>query len=364
MLQILKKIILLILILLSFPVVLGSICQDIIYDGEECQLVTPILSCVNTSFQIFDSSGVLIQSGNMIYFTNQTYYMNFQQGEGEYLVKLSCDDWTREIYVIEKGKEDSGMMYPSFFGVILLFLVIIGISIFLYFYNRDDAWLQGISLILGISTFIFLIVISISVNEVQMGYQSGFSRITVGDTDYNSNNVSYYNVSDSRRYLLQFNDFNDIDVEKFESAELCFKYNNSDASNSVAVYSSNGKLSQNYYINANSIGESCIDFKASKLYNGVYLGILCNDCLTTNPIGLAMDLDATNTTLNIANQTNYVLSYNKPFIYESRVRYPPFNDIRSWFFRYVWFLGFIVLLFGARMVIMVISKTREVMQDE
>lgn len=341
----------------------ADLCQETIISGEECLVVTPVLECTTNTYTVYNNEQTVIDQGDLTYFANDTYYFNFLQEEGEYLVKLSCANWTNTYYVVSEDEREVEMNYPSLFGVILLFLIIIGLSLFLYFHNKDDMWLQGLSLILALTTFIFLIIISISVNEIQIGYQSGFSRNVVGDTDYNSLNISYLNVSNTYKYLMKFDSFNDMDITKITDSRLCFKYNNTDASNIVYVTNENSRISNKIYIQNSTENSECIDFKNSKIYNGAYLGIACGDCNSSNSLGLGLDNEATDTIITISNNTDYTLSSSKPLIYEIRSRYPPFNEIRNTFFTYLWILGFFVLAFGIRSIILVIIKTREVVEE-
>lgn len=357
-----KKYVFIIIFIFFLVQVNGSICQDKIVSGEDCLMVTPQISCLDYSYIVSNDAGFIVESGNLTYYGNNSYYFNWVQGVGDYHVKL-CDGTTRDVYVVDGDVKDMSYSITSLYGIVFLFLIIIGLSIFMFFYNNDDVWLQLLSFLLGSVTFIFLIILSLHVNDIQNNYSTGFSRFVVGDTDYNSDNVSYYSLADANHYLLKYDGFNDMDVNKFDMAKLCFKFNNSDEANMLSVYNINSRVSDKHLIGSNLVGEDCFDFKVSKLYNGAFIGIGCDDCSVSNSFGLSIDLDASLVNVNVLNiNQSYDILFMNPFLYEIRVRYPPFNAIRDLFFYYVWIMGFFVLAFGSRAIIMYVIKVKEAVE--
>lgn len=84
-------------------------CEDQLYTGESCLLVTPILSCntydiINGTLNTVGGGDLILNDVNLTVLNGNIYYLNFSQPIGEYTVRL-CDDVTsREIRVVEKSK--------------------------------------------------------------------------------------------------------------------------------------------------------------------------------------------------------------------------------------------------------------------
>jgi hypothetical protein len=111
-------------LVLLIPFSYSEPCDTILVTPNElCQMLTPVTNA--TTYQLFNSSGSLIDSGNLSVFNNSLKYFNFSQPEGYYLALLD-DNLTKQIHV--DYPEDA--MASSWLAIILA----LGIMAFLYGY--------------------------------------------------------------------------------------------------------------------------------------------------------------------------------------------------------------------------------------
>ncbi len=89
-------------------------------------MVTPNLLCGNYSYQIINTTNKnIVKNGSLGTMNLNTYYFNFTQPKGEYLVVL-CDNSTRQVRVTS---EDDGKMIIAaiiILPMLLAFLLLIG----------------------------------------------------------------------------------------------------------------------------------------------------------------------------------------------------------------------------------------------
>lgn len=116
-----KLIIFLMLLFLLVPQVLAlPMCRDTVDINNNCTMATPVISCTNASYAIFNTSnGAVMQNNSLESIGNGLYIFNFTQPEGGYVVKL-CDATTREVKVT--FPEDDNMAL----GVIILLPILLG----------------------------------------------------------------------------------------------------------------------------------------------------------------------------------------------------------------------------------------------
>ena len=119
--------ILILLTLLSCVFASENICGGVVEPNQECQMVTPSLSCTNYTYKLFNNNSTLIEENNLTLWTDSDiYYFNFSENIGEYLIKL-CDDTTREVVV--KIEEDKMIAVTLGFIVLIIYFLIMGIII-------------------------------------------------------------------------------------------------------------------------------------------------------------------------------------------------------------------------------------------
>ncbi len=98
-------------ILILLPIVLGAdICEDKIPPGQDCIMLTPILSCA-TNYTIFNQTSY-VRTGSMTLMNSSIYYFTFNETKGSYIVTL-CDNSTREMIV--EGDDDMGSIAITMF---------------------------------------------------------------------------------------------------------------------------------------------------------------------------------------------------------------------------------------------------------
>lgn len=96
-----KKLIPITLIFLMMTFLVGAveICEENLNPSDTCVLTTPIISCTNYTYDIYNKTGGFIENGTLTLFDNSgSYYLNFSKTTGTYYVKL-CDNSTKELYV-------------------------------------------------------------------------------------------------------------------------------------------------------------------------------------------------------------------------------------------------------------------------
>lgn len=87
------------LLSISFVNAQEIICLNPVQPNITCMMVTPTISCVTYTYEVYDENTTLIDNGIMNIFINDTYFFNFTQNVGTYYIKI-CDGSTRQINVV------------------------------------------------------------------------------------------------------------------------------------------------------------------------------------------------------------------------------------------------------------------------
>lgn len=88
-------------LLLLIPVVWGlPLCEDTPQISSNCVMVTPQISCDVYNYSIMNTSGGVVELGNLSQLNQSVYYFDFNLTEGEFVIRL-CDGGVREVVVAE-----------------------------------------------------------------------------------------------------------------------------------------------------------------------------------------------------------------------------------------------------------------------
>lgn len=121
-----KKIIyLIIFVILSLNILAEPypICEPTKEIPTNCTMVTPILTCPIYQYDIINLTGELVVTNGTLYIfdsTNNLYYFNFTQPQGDYVVTL-CDGSTREIRIVEST---NNKYYLYLIAIVFMFFLI------------------------------------------------------------------------------------------------------------------------------------------------------------------------------------------------------------------------------------------------
>ena len=101
------KIILLLMVVLPSIYAL-DLCEDKVQINTNCTMITPFLSgCSAFNYSIYNATedgnmGGLVDNGDLTSINASTYYFNFTEKEGKYVIQL-CDGTTRLVQVTNNG---------------------------------------------------------------------------------------------------------------------------------------------------------------------------------------------------------------------------------------------------------------------
>ena len=108
-----RKILFIILVvLLATTASAASSCEDRLLPGTNCTMFTPTIVCANYTYDILNSTSVLLDDANLTLVDNSVYRFEFNQTAGSYLVRL-CDGSTRELVV--EGEDDMASLAITLF---------------------------------------------------------------------------------------------------------------------------------------------------------------------------------------------------------------------------------------------------------
>lgn len=128
-----KRIVYIIVLILMINIVSGVICEDRKLVSQNCTMLSPHLICGAYSYDVYNVSGDICQTGTLISLNQSIYYFNLTVGAGDYIIKL-CDNSTREIRVTN---EEETMSFSI--GIILSILGMIGfLSYLMYYIGKDN----------------------------------------------------------------------------------------------------------------------------------------------------------------------------------------------------------------------------------
>lgn len=105
-----------------------NLCINPVYANSSCCIVTPVVYCSDYTYELYNNNAVLIDSGVMMPFVNDTFYFMFNQDIGTYYAKI-CDDSTRQLIV--EGDNMIGLTSDTWLLItlILLFILFLWLSI-------------------------------------------------------------------------------------------------------------------------------------------------------------------------------------------------------------------------------------------
>lgn len=103
----------------------GTICDDTPNNNEQCEMVTPPITCTTYNYTIYQNF-TINQTGNLQIYDDDLYYFNFTKSNGEYIIKL-CDGTYREIFV----GGDEKMIIATIIGLlgIIAFLIVLWLKL-------------------------------------------------------------------------------------------------------------------------------------------------------------------------------------------------------------------------------------------
>lgn len=138
-----KKALLLLIFVSILPMAFGyDICGDGAEIQTKCAMITPeITQCDNYSYEIKNVSNVLVESGQLSKYTDNSYYFNFTQPEGRYAIRL-CDGGIREVFVVNP---------PEIKFYLYLLALTIFFSLLAIGYVRDDTMFYVIAGFLAVA---------------------------------------------------------------------------------------------------------------------------------------------------------------------------------------------------------------------
>jgi len=132
--------------LLTINLVWGlDLCEDTVIISSNCTMVTPLINCVNYTYEIYNSTKKMVETGNLTEWNGSVYYINFTLGEGDYLIKL-CDGTTREVEV-EHGDEDNMWLAIVISLCLMTFLMFVASAIIK---NKELQPIKGLFFMLGV----------------------------------------------------------------------------------------------------------------------------------------------------------------------------------------------------------------------
>lgn len=142
----------LIIFLLTFLIFVTNVnAYNTCEDGPEvtttCAMITPtITQCTNYSYAIYDVNATLIKTDVLSPFTQDSYYFNFTQPEGKYVIRL-CDGAIKEVAV----KHNPNNEYYLYIVALVVMFVLIGLGHYL-----EDLSITMIGGMLGIIIGIYI----------------------------------------------------------------------------------------------------------------------------------------------------------------------------------------------------------------
>ena len=115
--------------ILLLPLLVSGLpmCEDVIYIGQNCTMLTPSLNCSTYNYDILNATShlVIIDDAALTQLNETIYYFNFTltTEETSYLVRL-CDGSTREVPIEAEGKDEMIIGIAIVMSVMLAFLIV------------------------------------------------------------------------------------------------------------------------------------------------------------------------------------------------------------------------------------------------
>lgn len=244
----------------------------------------------------------------------------------------------------------------------LYFVLIMILSIVMFFVNKKDIWFQFLWIGTFVIHLVFLMFAMHDFNNYQMGYATSLERVYIDGANKDSTNLSQDILNSSNRNHVSNFDYDDVEESYFRDVNFCFMYNNSDAINTVEVVNEREVISEQIYLKNNTFGTYCLHINSTHAKEGHYLGINCLDCTAPNSLGLVLDnngVPGTSWNIDSTNHLSYSLETHRPYLFWLEIRTVPYKGINDWYFTYLWVLGSLVLIFASYTVIKIMKGETE-----
>lgn len=252
-----------------------------------------------------------------------------------------------------------------FSGVTILgvFYILVIIScMILYFLFKDDVWLQGLFAIFGFITLAIFVVHSYWGYHVLVDSPAGFIRLTAENAkiDFDSSSYTQEGFMDGDTYHYYYFESDILDKSYYRNARICFRYNNSDASNIVRFIDGNFTvITENIYLGTGFDTFCGVIPSISSIRDFDLIGFNCLDCSASNVFYLLKDnnsVDVTEVEVNITTHpvgVDYDVDSEKAHFVWFEVRVLPIKDVKDNFFLFIWLLGFFILALALRGIIVI-----------
>lgn len=139
------------LLLMTVFVSAQDICEDKLAPGQECEMMTPSITCSTYNYNIMNDTEVVLANQTLTQVNGSVYKFTFNQTAGSYLVIL-CDGSTREI-IVEADDEMSSLSITLFVLISAIGLIILPFIVkrfaeneFVNMILRRSCWVVGIYL--------------------------------------------------------------------------------------------------------------------------------------------------------------------------------------------------------------------------
>lgn len=105
-------ILLIFMVLMIMNFVKADICSSTVTENTNCNMITPIISCTNYTYSIFNQDGSLNDFNSLQYYAGGMYNFTFNENIGNYTVIL-CDGFTRFMTVTPQTNTSSDLNFTS-----------------------------------------------------------------------------------------------------------------------------------------------------------------------------------------------------------------------------------------------------------
>lgn len=262
-------------------------------------------------------------------------------------------------------------MFPSFLAITTLYIILILLSAYFFFKLERDVWLQGLWTITGLIAFIFLVVTSYHITNIQMGNPTHHEMITPDSIDINTNDYSQELFNASGIYHYYYFNTNLVDQENIVKAEVCFRYNNTGGDNIAEIVGGQlTPITPQIFID-NGTGTKCVQIlNMTCIKNCNLIGFNCKDCSAPNPLYLLIDnnaelVDEIEVTISTSPPgSDYDIEQEKAHLFWVNTKSLPKKEVNELFFLFLWLLGFLILGFALRGMIKIIKGESEIILDD
>ena len=119
-----KWILIILLVLLAIPIVSAiDMCEEVIKPNATCKMVTPVINCTTYTYKIINvNTSVIATEGNLTLLEDGKYYLNFSEGNGQYVIHL-CDGTTGQI-LVERREDNMLAIAIGLIATIIAFAIL------------------------------------------------------------------------------------------------------------------------------------------------------------------------------------------------------------------------------------------------